>query len=174
MEFVIAVDVLRRGGVDVTVAGLPSENVVKCSRDVKIQPDIGVSSASSKGPFDVIILPGGLGGAKAMCLSTDVGQLLQEQEKEGRWIAAVCAAPTALKSHGIGEGKTITCYPALKNEMEDGGKYTYTDSHNVVIDGNVITSKGPGTVFEFALTIVDKLVGKEKASDVAKGMLMTY
>lgn len=98
--------------IDVTVAGLPDSNIVKCSRDVNIKPDIGnvkiflkiildnsykflgVSNASSKGPFDVIVLPGGLGGSKAMAESEVVGQLLKEQEKAGRWIAAICAGKT--------------------------------------------------------------------------------
>ncbi|ERL93059.1 hypothetical protein D910_10361 [Dendroctonus ponderosae] len=162
MEFVIAADVLRRGGIQVTVAGLPDSAVVKCSRDVNIKPDIGVSEA--KGPYDVLVLPGGLGGSKAMAESEAVGELLKEQEKAGRWIAAICAAPTALKAHHVAEGKTITCYPAMRAQMEEGGKYKYKED-KVIVDGNVITSRGPGTAFDFALVIVDKLVGKEKASE---------
>ncbi|ENN71562.1 hypothetical protein YQE_11664, partial [Dendroctonus ponderosae] len=125
MEFVIAADVLRRGGIQVTVAGLPDSAVVKCSRDVNIKPDIGVSEA--KGPYDVLVLPGGLGGSKAMAESEAVGELLKEQEKAGRWIAAICAAPTALKAHHVAEGKTITCYPAMRAQMEEGGKYKYKE-----------------------------------------------
>lgn len=173
MEFVISVDVLRRGGVNVTIAGLPNESIVKCSRDVNIKPDIGICDAASQGPFDVIVLPGGLGGSKAMAECGAVGQLLKEQECAGRWIAAICAAPTALKAHCIAIGKTVTSYPAMKAEMEEGGKYKYKED-KVVVDGNVITSRGPGTAFDFALTIVDNVVSKEKASEVAKAMLLSY
>lgn len=171
MEFVIAADVLVRGGINVTIAGLPDSSNVKCSRGVKIVPDIGVSEAKSKGPFDVIVLPGGLGGAKALAESKVVGELLQDQEKNGRLIAAICAAPTALKAHGIAAGKSVTSYPSMKAQMEEG-KYNYKEE-DVVVDGNLITSRGPGTAFQFALKIVDALVGKDKADEVAKGMLLS-
>ncbi|KAJ8980399.1 hypothetical protein NQ317_009393 [Molorchus minor] len=157
MEFVVAADVLRRGGINVIIAGLPDGSLVKCSRDVNIQPDISVAEAKSK----------------AMAASKEVGELLKEQEKAGRVIAAICAAPTALKAHGVAVGKNVTSYPAMKPEMEEGGKYNYQEC-NVVVDGNIITSRGPGTAFDFALKIVDKIVGKEKASEVAKAMLLSY
>ncbi|XP_060533675.1 protein dj-1beta [Cylas formicarius] len=173
MEFVIAVDVLRRGGLDVTVAGLPDVSAVKCSREVVIKPDVAVSAASSKGPFDVIVLPGGLGGSKAMADSKIVGDLLRDQEKSGGYIAAICAAPTALKAHGVARGKSLTSYPAMKGQMEEDGLYEYKEE-DVVVDGKLITSRGPGTAFKFALTVVENTVGKEKASEIAKAMLVSY
>ncbi|RZC42546.1 DJ-1 [Asbolus verrucosus] len=173
MEAVISIDVLRRGGIDVTVAGLPDSNLVACSRGVNIKPDISISEASSKGPFDVVVLPGGLGGSKALSESKEVGQLIKDQEKAGRWTAAICAAPTALKAHGTYVGKNLTSYPAMEAQLAEGGQYNYKQDA-VVVDGNLITSRGPGTAFDFALTIVDKLNGKEKASEVAKAMLLSY
>ncbi|KAG5881695.1 hypothetical protein JTB14_006556 [Gonioctena quinquepunctata] len=170
MEMVIAADVLVRAGVQVTIAGVPDDTLKICSRGVNIKPDIGVCDA--KGPFDVLVLPGGLEGAKAMAESQEIGALLKEQESSGRWIAAICAAPTALKAHGIALGKTVTSYPAMKNVMEEGGKYTYKED-TVVVDGKVITSRGPGTAYDFALVIVEKLIGKEKKNEVAKGLLWT-
>lgn len=121
----------------------------------------------------MLVLPGGLGGAKTLAESKEVGQLLKDQESCGRLIAAICAAPTALRAHGIAEGKTVTSYPAMEGCMTEGGKYNYKND-KVVVDGTLITSRGPGTAFDFALTIVDKLHGKEKASEVAKAMLLTY
>lgn len=82
------------------------------------------------------------------------------------------AAPTALKAHGIGLGKQITSYPSVESKLTEGDAYIYKHD-DVVVDGNIITSRGPGTSFKFALTIVEKLVGKEKASEVAKGMLVS-
>lgn len=70
---------------------MPDSSVVKCSRGVQIKPDISVEDAKSKGPYDVIVLPGGLGGSKALAESKTVGDLLLEQEKSGRLIAAICA-----------------------------------------------------------------------------------
>lgn len=109
MEFVISADVLVRAGVslkrlpegcglndtlfqiEVTVAGLPDASVVKCSRGVKIQPDIGIEEVKLKGCFDVLVLPGGLGSAKALSESKLVGELLKEQEAKNGLIAAICA-----------------------------------------------------------------------------------
>lgn len=154
-----------------TVAGLPDASPVKCSRGVVIVPDISITDASSKGPFDALILPGGLGGAKTLAESKEVGSLLKQQESAGRIIAAICAAPTALRAHEIGFGKNVTSYPSVEGCLTD--KYNYKQD-NVVVDGNFVTSRGPGTAFDFALAIVDKLNGKEKASEVAKAMLLSY
>nr|CAD7570484.1 unnamed protein product [Timema californicum] len=222
MELVISVDVLRRAGVGVTIAGLSGKDPVKCSRDVIIVPDSSLEDALKKGPYDVVVLPGGLGGAKALAASAEVlsislnaritinlrtlsggrtdtrndvtygniadvffpwrpvkqwcktlrvGSLLQQQEKAGRIVAAICAAPTALKSHGIGPGKRLTSYPSLKKQMLENNVYKYSEE-DVVVDGQLITSRGPGTAFKFGLAIVEKLLGKEAAGPVAKGLLL--
>ncbi|KAL6443820.1 hypothetical protein ACFW04_001702 [Cataglyphis niger] len=168
MEAVITVDVLRRAGIVVTIAGLSDGSCVKCSRDVKICTDANFADATKNQKYDAVILPGGLGGSKTFASSAEVGKLLQEQEKENRLIAAICAAPTALKAHGIGKGKQITSYPAMKNDLIN--EYEYLED-KVVTDGNLITSRGPATAFAFGLAIVEKLLDKETASTVAKGIL---
>ncbi|KAK2586732.1 hypothetical protein KPH14_011767 [Odynerus spinipes] len=168
MEAVITADVVRRGGVAVTIASVGDTQFVKCSRYVKILADTTLSKVIEEEKYDAIILPGGIGGSKTFAESAEVGKLLQEQEKENKLIAAICAAPTALKAHGIAKGKQVTSYPAMKDEMSDEYKYL---EDNVVVDGNLITSRGPATAFDFGLTIVEKLVNKEAAVTVAKGML---
>lgn len=168
METVITVDVLRRAGIAVTIAGLANAKCVKCSRDVKICVDANFADAIKDQKYDAVILPGGLGGSKTFASSAEVGKLLQEQEKENRLIAAICAAPTALKAHGIGKGKQITSYPAMKNQLSDEYKYL---EDKVVTDGNLITSRGPATAFVFGLAIIEKLLNKEAANTVAKGIL---
>ncbi|XP_052213967.1 Parkinson disease protein 7 homolog isoform X2 [Dreissena polymorpha] len=140
METVISVDVLRRGGIEVTVAGLEGSDPVLCSRDVRIVPDKALSDTT--GIFDVVICPGGAKGAKNLAESPEVGSILQKQEKEGRYIAAICAA---------------------------GYKYS---EERVVQDGKLITSRGPGTTFEFALKIVEVLQGAEKANSLVNPMLL--
>ncbi|ALC41954.1 dj-1beta [Drosophila busckii] len=171
MEFTIAADVLRRAGINVTVAGLNGNEPVKCSRNVVIVPDKSLDQAVEE-KYDVVVLPGGLGGSNAMCESKAVGELLRAQETSGGIIAAICAAPTVLAKHGIATGKTLTSYPAMKAQLVDN--YTYVEDKNVVQDGNLITSRGPGTAFEFALKLSELLVSKEKAQEVAKGMLLTH
>lgn len=138
-----------------------------------IKPDVSLQDASSKGPFDVLVLPGGLGGAKTLASSKEVGELLKEQESAGRFIAAICAAPTALRAHEVGFGKSLTSYPSVKECLVEGGKYQYKEDR-VVVDGKLITSRGPGTAFDFALKIVEQLQGREKAVEVAKAMLLEY
>lgn len=85
-------------------------------------------------------------------------------------MAAICAAPCALLAHSIGLGKQITSYPAMKDKLAD--KYAYVDDKLVVQDGQLLTSRGPGTAFVFALKLVEVLVGVDKAREVAKGMLL--
>ena len=114
METVITVDVMRRAKIEVTLAGLESSDPVECSRGVKLIPDTSLDDAIQKGPYDVVVLPGGLGGAKNLAASQKVKTVLEEQEKNGRFIAAVCAAPTALLTHGIGKTKTITSHPVVR------------------------------------------------------------
>ncbi|KZC11793.1 Protein DJ-1 [Dufourea novaeangliae] len=169
MEAVITTDILRRAGIDVTVAGLAEKESVKCSRDVKICVDAKLKDAVQQ-KYDVVILPGGLGGSEAFASSAEVGNLLQQQEKENRVIAAICAAPVALKAHGISKGKQLTSYPSMKEKLVDEYKYL---EDKVVTDGNLITSRGPATAFAFGLAIVEKLLDKETANNVAKGMLYT-
>lgn len=170
METVISVDVLRRAGIEVTVAGLAGTDAVVCSRNVKIVPDAALAEAKSQGPYDVIVCPGGAKGAQNLAESSDVGSILQEQEKAGRFVAAVCAAPIALASHKIGTGKTVTSHPSVKDKITAAG-YQYSEER-VVQDGKLITSRGPGTTFEFALKIVEALEGAEKASSLVPPMLL--
>ena len=103
METVISVDVLRRAKIAVTLAGIESSAPVTCSRDVRIVPDASLEEAASQGPYDVVVLPGGLGGSKRLAESQKVKEVLAAQEKAGRLVAAVCAAPSALLAHGIAE-----------------------------------------------------------------------
>ncbi|XP_064642547.1 Parkinson disease protein 7 homolog [Lineus longissimus] len=170
METVITVDVLRRGGIDVTVAGLDGPDVVKCSRGVFLKPDIDLDSVASK-TYDIVICPGGMGGATALAASPKMKTILSEQQKSDRFVAAICAGPLAFHSHDIALNKKVTSHPAVKADMEKDKKFTYCDER-VVRDEKVITSQGPGTCFEFSLAIVEALQGKEKADSIIPPMLL--
>ncbi|XP_034940082.1 protein dj-1beta-like isoform X2 [Chelonus insularis] len=167
MEAVITADILRRAGIVVTIASVSGNECVTCSREVKICADAKLQDIKNQS-FDAVILPGGLGGSKALGDSKEVGELLQRQKSEGKTIAAICAAPTALKNHEIGKGSRITCYPSMKSQLADYYKY---EDQAVVIDGNIISSRGPATAFAFGLAIVENLLTKEIADTVSKGML---
>ena len=166
MEAVISIDVLRRGGIEVTVAGIDGAEPIRCSRGVVITPDIALSDVT--GVFDVVVLPGGAEGAKRLAESADVGNILRDQELGGRLVAAICAAPIALKAHGVFEGRTLTSHPSVKPMLEDWGEYS---EHPVEADGNLITSRGPGTAFPFALRIVGALTNAERMVQVRAPMM---
>ena len=176
METVISVDVLRRAGLTVTVAGLTGDQAVTCSRDVKISPDTSLASITSSGggvggQYDCVLLPGGGPGAAALCASPEVGCLLRQQDEAGRMIAAICAAPTALASHQVGLGRAVTSYPAPAFREKLSGSYQYREE-DVVVDGHIVTSRGPGTTLKFALEIVKILLGEQKMKEVAAAMLV--
>lgn len=99
METVISVDVLRRAKISVTLAGIDSSLPVTCSRDIRIVPDVSLEVAATRGPYDVVILPGGARGVQEACRITE-GEGSARSSGEGRE-AAVCAAPSALLAHGI-------------------------------------------------------------------------
>jgi protein DJ-1 len=156
MEVTITVDVLRRAGVKVTVAGLAGSGAVTCSRGVRIVPDVALGDVA--GSFDAVVLPGGAQGAENLASSPLVGRHLRSQWQRGRLVAAICAAPLALQRHEIGLGLTITNHPSVSSAL--AGSYTLSEDR-VVESGSLITSQGPGTSFEFALTLVRRLRGPE-------------
>ncbi|XP_043243226.1 Parkinson disease protein 7 homolog [Amphibalanus amphitrite] len=169
MEAVTIVDVLRRAEVEVTVAGVAGCEPVRCSRSVRIVPDAALSSAADAGPYDALVLPGGLGGAQAFCQSQLVKRALLEQEATGRLIAAICAAPTALRAHGLCTGRALTSYPTFRDELVAAG-YRYLEQP-VVVDGTLVTSRGPGTAVQFALELVGQLCGGERQARTAAALL---
>src|SRR5690606_8617585 len=116
-----------------------------------------------------VILPGGAPGAERLASSPDVGERLRKQYQRGALLAAICAAPTALARHGIALGASITCHPSVADSPKD--QYDVL-SERVVQSGQLITSQGPGTSFEFALAIVERLVGAETAAAVRGPMLV--
>lgn len=111
-----------------------------------------------------------MGGTEAFACSSLVGDVLKSQESADGWIGAICAAPLALLAHKIGIGKSITSYPSVKDKLK--ADFKYVDDQTVVMDGKLITSRGPGTAYDFGLKIAEVLVGCDKAKQVANGMLV--
>lgn len=167
MEAVISIDVLRRGGVDVVAASL-EEGVLIASRDVKLAGDVALDALSDPKDFDLLVLPGGMPGTMAMCNDLRVRDLLVHYiSASQKRVATICAAALVLEEHGLLEGRTFTCYPTVQEKISGG---TWVDQP-VVIDGDLITSQGPGTAMAFALTLVELLVDRATRDQVADGML---
>lgn len=165
LEAVTIIDVLRRAKADVTVASVGSKQVT-ASRGVRLVADILIADCA-KEVYDLIVLPGGMPGAEHLRDSKALIELLKAQAKSGRYYAAICASPAVvLNHHGFLDNKKATCYPSMLSQLSDIGE------GKVVVDGNCITSQGPGTALQFALKLVEILFGKEKAEEVAKAMLV--
>ena len=169
MEAVIAVDVLRRGGLDVVLAGLNGRDAVSCSRGVNIVPDAALDDVA-KEDFAGVVLPGGGPGAKALAESKVVGDVVNRHFAAGAIVGAICAAPTALKAHNVGKGKKATSYPAFEAQLADF--FEYVSDEDVVEDANLLTSRGPGTAFAFAVKLVEKIAGASLAEPLPKQMLL--
>jgi 4-methyl-5(b-hydroxyethyl)-thiazole monophosphate biosynthesis len=166
MEAVIIVDVFRRAGWDVTLASIQGKGPITASRDVKIIPD-ALWETLDLLSYDLLVLPGGMGGTAALCASDGVQETLRIFDIEEFWIGAICAAPLALHKAGILDGRAFTCYPGVEQEM---GREDRSDEP-VVIDRNIVTSQGPGTAFAFALKLVELIDGEQAADKLAGNMI---
>ena len=164
MEAAIIIDVLRRAECEVVVAGLTGTEVTG-SHAIRFGADRELAGLEGK-DFDAVVLPGGMPGAKHLRESPLLLDVVRGAASAGKLVAAVCAGPTALEAAGLLAGKRATSYPghALPSA-------SYSEER-VVVDGNTVTSRGPGTAFEFALQLVKILRGEELAAKLHKAMLL--
>ena len=166
LEAVAVVDILRRAGIDVDMVGL-EEGPIPSARNVRIMPDIVLDDIIEDRDYDLIVLPGGIDGTENLARDQRVVALLTRQIESGKMVGAICAAPTVLERHNLVAGKTITCHPVCRDAIR---KARLSDDR-VVRDGVVITSQGPGTAIEFALRIVEELLGPGKVEGLNKGLI---
>jgi 4-methyl-5(b-hydroxyethyl)-thiazole monophosphate biosynthesis len=162
LEAVTVVDLLRRADVDVVTAGL-DDQPVRASRGVVLIPDAALGDVLNEG-FDMIVLPGGEPGATNLASDERVVALVRQMARVGQYTAAICAAPKVFAESGILDGRRATSFPgALERAAVPGLDYV---EDPVVIDGKIITSRGPGTAMDFALQLVELLVGVAKRQEV--------
>lgn len=170
LETVAVVDVLRRAGAEVVLAGVAGARPVKASRGVGLVPDAAWDAAAADG-FDALVLPGGMGGVEAIGADAGVLEALRRAAAAGKWVAAICAGPQVLDRAGVLEGKRYTCYPGLNRSAIRSGEW---QDEPVVVDGKLVTSQGPGTAVAFALTLAELLEGLDAAQRTAAGMLLEW
>ena len=161
------VDVLRRADIEVTIAGL-HEGPVTSARKVKVIPDTIIDSVRPE-DFDMLVLPGGQPGSDNLNADHRVRTLIQAFHKDKKLTGAICAAPYVLANAGILVGRRVTSYPTYSDKL---GNVLYEEK-TVVTDGNILTSRGPGTALCFGLAIVERLAGKDKALRIKEGMLLS-
>ena len=164
LEAVTIIDLLRRAGIEVIAAGLES-GPVTASRGVRLLPDMTLDEALRM-DYDMVALPGGLPGSDHLADDQRLTALLRSMNESGRFVGAVCAAPKVLARAGILEGKQATAFPGvLQAEM-----HPEITGNPVTRDGRVITSRSAGTAMDFALEIIDALLGSEQRDTVEKSL----
>ena len=166
VEALTQVDLLKRAGIDVVMVSITDNEFVKGTHGVTIKCDMSIDKNKLK-DADAIILPGGMPGTLNLKNHDGVRYVVKQYAKEGRYVGAICAAPTILKSLGVLEGRRATCYPGVEDEMED---VVLTETA-VVVDENIITSQGVGTAIDFGLKLIEILDGEEKAKEIADSIV---
>jgi 4-methyl-5(b-hydroxyethyl)-thiazole monophosphate biosynthesis len=166
LEAVAIIDVLRRAGAAVTVASVDGLTIT-ASRGTRLVADALLTDCQDQA-FDLIALPGGLPGAERLRDDAALTRMLQRHQSQGNLFGAICAAPVLiLHTHGLLEGLRATAHPGFSDRLPDQSRV----AERVVVDGSVVTSRGAGTAVEFALALVDRLYGPEKAAQVAAAMV---
>jgi 4-methyl-5(b-hydroxyethyl)-thiazole monophosphate biosynthesis len=164
LETITIVNILRRAGVNVTLAGL-NDGALRGSRSVVFLPDTTLDKVLDKN-FDMIVLPGGQPGTNNLKADLRVLKMLQDMARQDKYVTAICAAPSVLATAGLLDGKLATCFPGALDVFPQV-KQQYSA---VVEDGKLITSRGPGTAMEFALTLAERLVGPAKRQEVESSL----
>ena len=164
LEAVTVIDILRRAGIEVVSAGLDAQPV-RASRGTVLVPDTALDAAL-KHDYDMVVLPGGQPGTDNLKKDARILELVKRMAQREKYTAAICAAPSVLATAGLLDGKRATCYPTCLDDFPHVNLQTAA----VVEDGKLITSRGPGTAMDFALTLVERLMGQAKRKEVETGL----
>jgi 4-methyl-5(b-hydroxyethyl)-thiazole monophosphate biosynthesis len=165
IEAITVIDILRRAGIETTVAGLDRE-LITGSHNLLIKCDTVLAEIDQQ-DYSHLVLPGGQPGTNNLKNDARVLQLTTDFYRQNKVVAAICAAPTVLQAAGILAGKRITSYPAERQNLTS---VNYS-ADKVVCDKNIITSRGVGTAIDFALTLVENISGKEVRRTIAEKIL---
>ena len=166
VEALTVVDLLRRADIETQTVSIMGKLAVKGSHDIKVVADIIFEDAVYS-ECEMIVLPGGMPGSANLDAHDGLREKIHSFNNQEKWLAAICAAPLVLGHAGVLKGKKATCYPGFEKELD--GAEALTDS--VVVDKNIITSRGAGTAMLFALKLIKELKGKELASKIAEKLL---
>lgn len=169
IEALSVVNVLRRANVSCDMGTLDSD-YVKGTHNIEIKSDVNINNIDID-EYDGVVLPGGLPGAYNLRDSKKVREIVQKLNNDKKIIGAICAAPEALESFNILNGKKCTSYPGF---IQDKNNVEYIENEIVVEDENIITSRGPATAIEFALEILRKLGYEKEYKEIKEGMLVNF
>ena len=166
IEALTVVDICRRADIKIITVSIAGRRQLLGAHAIAIHADEVYDNVDFS-QMDGIVLPGGMPGTLNLKNHDGVRYVVKQYAKEGRYVGAICAAPTILKSLGVLEGRRATCYPGVEDEMED---VVLTETA-VVVDENIITSQGVGTAIDFGLKLIEILDGEEKAKEIADSIV---
>lgn len=160
-ETIVPCDILRRGGVEVKLVGVTGKTAVS-ARNIRLDTDLLLEELDPS-DLEMLVLPGGLASTNTLAANETVRNLIRDAQEKGKWLAAICAAPTVFGGMGILEGRKAVCYPG----MEEGLKGACPcKGEQVVVDGQIITGEGPGSAYEFGYQLLETLKGREVMEQV--------
>ncbi|ADO76644.1 DJ-1 family glyoxalase III [Halanaerobium praevalens] len=166
IEAITNIDVLRRAGLEVLTAGIGSKEI-EGDHGIKVKTDTTIEEVKVE-DLKAVVLPGGMPGASNLRDSNQLLNIIKKLSEENKLCAAICAAPIVLEAAGILDGKKATSYPGFDKDMSSCNY----QNDRVVIDGNLITGRGPGVAMEFAMTIVECLIDEETKRELQKSMIV--
>ena len=166
VEALTVVDYLRRMDIEVDMVSINKEKNVKGAHGIEVVTDKLVGDLDID-EYKGVVIPGGLPGAANLQKSSEVIKVVKELNKQDKLVAAICAGPIVLQEAGVTKDRGFTCYPGFEGNIGDG---SYIEKP-VVRDKNIITGKGPALAIDFALEIVDYLLGKDKKEKLKNDIL---
>ncbi|MGN0652424.1 MAG: DJ-1 family glyoxalase III [Gemmiger sp.] len=170
-EGLLCVDILRRAGVEVTIAAVGGNEIVRSARGINVVAD-ALAEEVDYPAYDAVILPGGLAGVENLKADPTVRSTCVQFAQAGKVVAAICAAPTALAEFGVLKGRKATVYPGMEDALTAAGAEDTTLP--LTVDDNIITGEALGSAIPFALALAGRLAGREAANAVKKGIVYTY
>lgn len=169
IEALAPIDILRRGGVEVTTVSIMGSDYVESAHGVQMKADAKFEDIANFDDADLLLLPGGMPGASNLGNHKGVCDALIQQNDKGKYIGAICAAPMVLGKLGIVEGKRATCYPGFEKYLT-GAEYT---ADLYTIDGNIITGRGPAAALPYGYALLSLFAGRDAIKTIEDGMIYT-
>ncbi len=169
VEALTVVDLLRRADIETVCVSIDNAKSVTGSHNITVEMNVGIDRLDF-GMFDILICPGGMPGTKNLETCEWLIKNIRSSYQNGRYIAAICAAPSIFAHMGLLQGRRACIYPGMEDELYQNGASACCDS-KVMKSGTIITSRGVGTAIPFALEIVAALLGQEKADELAKSIV---
>ena len=166
IEALTVVDLLRRAQIYVDTVSIMEDYMVHGAHGISVQTEDLFDQVNFV-ESDMIILPGGMPGTTNLDAHSGVKRVVKDFFEEGKYIGAICAAPTVLGNLGLLKGKRVSCYPSVETQIQ-GAVMTRM---SVTVDGNLITSRGVGPAIDFALKLIEILAGKEKSKEIAQSIV---